>query len=71
MRTATLSTVQTSPGCVSYRLSNAWRVVWSNRVYDRAEGHASARERFRTWLQAHPSTVVLAQEGNEQHRRRA
>ena len=71
MRPAELHIVSTSPGCSSYRLLAAGRIVWSNRVHDRPEGHAGARERLRAWLQAHPYIVVLAQEGNAQQRRRA
>ena len=43
MQPAELRIVRTSPGCISYRLLAAGRVVWSNRVADRPEGHAGAR----------------------------
>ena len=58
MRTATLTTVQTSPGCVSYRLTIDGRTVWSNRVADRPEGHAGACRRLAAWAVAHGYRVV-------------
>jgi hypothetical protein len=55
-RTAELVTARTSADCSSYRLytvaegiTDAPRLIWSNRVYDRPEGHAGARSRAQQW----------------------
>ncbi|CAA9290121.1 MAG: hypothetical protein AVDCRST_MAG26-4028 [uncultured Chloroflexia bacterium] len=64
MRPATLQIVSTSPGCISYRLIAAGRVVWSNRVHDRPEGHAGARRRLAAWAAEHRYTVSERKEGN-------
>ena len=61
-RTATLEIVQTSQDCISYRLSVAGRVVWSNRVYDRPEGHQGARRRLQAWAERHGYVVVEGKE---------
>ncbi len=47
MKPVILTIVRTGSECASYRLTDvAGRVVWSNRVYDRPEGHQGARERL-------------------------
>ncbi len=53
MQPAEFHIVRTSPGCLSYRLMVAGRVVWSNRVHDRPEGHAGARRRLADWAHKH------------------
>ena len=58
MRAAELVIVQTTPDCVSYRLIAGGRVVWSNRVYPRPEGHQGARERLAAWALQHGYRVV-------------
>ncbi len=58
MKTAELQIAMTSPGCASYRLVVAGRVVWSNRVHDCREGHAGARQRLAAWALAHGVKVV-------------
>ncbi len=58
MKTATLPVLRTSPNCISYRLTCDGRRVWSNRVYDRPEGHAGARRRLEAWAAAHQYTIV-------------
>ena len=58
MRTAQLVIVQTSAGCLSYRLMVAGQVVWSNRVHNRPEGDAGARSRLEAWASAHGYRVV-------------
>ena len=68
MRPATLQIVSTSPGCTSYRLVAAGRVVWSNRVHDQPEGHAGARRRLAAWAAEHGYRVI---EGKGETRRRA
>ncbi len=73
---AQLVAVQTSPGCVSYRLlvrdpeslTAPPRVVWSNRVYDCPEGHAGAQARARAGALKHGYRIV---EGKEGQRKRA
>ena len=62
MRTAELTTVQTSAGCISYRLAADGRTIWSNRVADRPEGHAGAQQRLRAWAAAHGYRVVAGKE---------
>jgi hypothetical protein len=73
--TAELVTARTSADCISYRLysvpagiTDAPRLLWSNRVYDRAEGHAGARRRAQAWCLAHGYRMV---ERKEAHRKRA
>ena len=68
---AELIIVRTISGAASYRLYHGRALVWSTRAYTTDAGRHGARERLRQWLQAHPYTVVLGQEGNEQQRRRA
>lgn len=58
MQPATVATVQTSAHCISYRLVASGRVVWSNRVYNRPEGHAGGRRRMLTWARAHGYRVI-------------
>ncbi len=58
MRTATLEIVQTSDDCVSYRLLDGERIVWSNRVYPVPEGHAGARRRMAEWAVKHGYRIV-------------
>ncbi len=69
--TAELVIVRTASGATSYRLSHGHTLVWGTRAYSTQAGKDGARERLRRWLRAHPYTVVLAQEGKEQHRCRA
>ena len=72
MQIATLIIVNTSPGCLSYRLMAAGRVVWSNRVYNnRPEGEAGARKRMAAWAAAHGYTVVEEGAPIEQHEQRS
>ncbi len=68
---AELDIVRTASGATSYRLYHGRALVWNTRAYSTDAGRDGARERLRQWLQAHPYTVVLAKEGNEQQRRRA
>jgi hypothetical protein len=45
---AELQIVRTSPGCVSYRLIVAGRVVWINRAFaDIPESHAGCKARMK------------------------
>ncbi len=67
--TATLTITRTASGATSYRLYHGRQLVWSTRAYTTDAGRDGARERLRQWLQAHPYTVVLAQEEIEQRRR--
>ncbi len=69
--TATLTITRTASGSTLYQLHAAGVLVWSTRAYSTDAGCDAARGRLRTWLRAHPYTVVLAKEGNEQQRRRA
>ncbi len=63
MQHATLTITRTSHECASYRLTDAaGRVVWSNRVYDRPEGHQGARERLAAWAVKHGNRVVERKE---------
>jgi hypothetical protein len=73
MKTASLVTARTSADCISYRLyaaaegsTDAPRLLWSNRVYDRPEGHAGARRRAEQWCLAHGYRLV-----EERRRKRA
>jgi hypothetical protein len=75
MQTAELVTARTSAACISYRLytapegiTEAPRLLWSNRVHDRTEGHAGARRRAQAWCMAHGYRLV---ERKEVERRRA
>ena len=74
---AELVTVQTSPGCVSYRLlvrdaeslTAAPRVVWCNRAFaDMPESHAGCRARAQAWALKNGYRIV---EGKEGQRKRA
>ena len=67
--TATLTITHTASGSTSYRLYHGRQLVWSTRAYSTNAGRDGARERLRQWLQAHPYTVVLAQEGETTQRR--
>jgi hypothetical protein len=67
-RTAELVTARTSADCISYRLytapegiTDAPRLLWSNRVYDRPEGHAGARRRAQAWARQHGYRMVEQQ----------
>jgi hypothetical protein len=63
MQTAALTIVRTGTECAAYRLTDATgRVVWSNRVYDRPEGHKGARERLAAWAVTHGYKVVEQRE---------
>jgi hypothetical protein len=68
---AQLDIVRTASGATSYRLYHGRQLVWLTRAFTTDAGRDGARERLRQWLRAHPYTVVLAKEGNEQQRRRA
>jgi hypothetical protein len=64
-RTVELVTARTSADCISYRLysvpagiTEAARLLWSNRVYDRPEGRAGARRRAQAWCLAHGYRIV-------------
>jgi len=69
MQPADLHIVRTSPGCLSYRLMVAGRIVWSNRVHDRPEGHAGARRRLEAWAAEHRYTVSERRERNTPRRK--
>ncbi len=71
MQPAELHIVRTSPGCISYRLLAAGRVVWSNRVHDRPEGHAGGRRRLAVWAATHHYSVRERKEGNTPRRKLA
>jgi hypothetical protein len=65
-----LVTARTSEDCISYRLyaapegiTDAPRLLWSNRVYDRPEGHAGARRRAQQWCMAQGYRLVERKEG--------
>ncbi len=61
---AELVTVQTSPGCVSYRLIVAGRTVWSNRAFaDVPESHAGCRARAHAWALKAGYRIVEGKEG--------
>jgi hypothetical protein len=73
--TVELVTARTSAHCISYRLysvpagsTDAARLLWSNRVYDRPEGHAGARSRAQAWCVAQGYRMV---ERKEAQRKRA
>ena len=78
---AELVTVQTSPGCVAYRLyvrddeslTAPPRLVWSNRAFaDVAASHAGCRTRAWAWALEHGYRIVERREvTTEQRRRRA
>jgi hypothetical protein len=69
---AELVAIQTSPGCVSYRLlvrvtesltAPPW-VVWMNRAFaDIAESHAGCRARGHEFALKHGYRIVEGQEG--------
>jgi hypothetical protein len=61
-RIAELVIVRTSEGCLSYRLTAQGRVVWSNRVYDRPEGHQGAHRRLEAWAQRNGYRIVDARQ---------
>ena len=65
-RVAELRIVITSPDCASFRLLAEGRVIWRNRVYNRLEGHAGARQRLAAWAAQHGYRVV---EGKEERKR--
>ena len=67
--TAELVIIPRPSGATSYRLYHGRALVWSTRAYSTNAGRDGARERLRQWLQAHPYTVVLAQEGETTRRR--
>jgi hypothetical protein len=67
MKTAELVIARTSAQCISYRLysvpagiTEPPALLWSNRVYDRPEGHAGARRRAQQWCLAHGYQLVEA-----------
>ncbi len=61
---AELQIVKTSPGCVSYRLIVAGRVVWSNRTFaDIPESHAGCRARAHAWALKAGYRIVEGTEG--------
>ena len=68
---AELVTVQTSPGCVSYRLyvrdaeslTAPLRLVWSNRAFaDVAASHAGCRARAKAWAIEHGFKLIERKE---------
>ena len=74
---AELVAVQTSPGCVSYRLlvrdpeslTPPARVVWRNRAFaDIPESHAGCAARAQSWALKHGYRIA---EGKEGQRKRA
>ncbi len=74
---AELATVQTSPGCVSYRLlvrdpeslAAPPRIVWRNRAFaDIPESHAGCKGRAYAWALKHGYRIV---EGKQGQRKRA
>ncbi len=69
---AELVAVQTSPGCVFYRLlvrdaeslMAPPRIVWSNRAFtDIPQSHAGCRARARAWALKHGYRIVEEKEG--------
>ncbi len=70
MRSAELHIVRTSPGCISYRLLAAGRIVWSNRAFaDTAESHAAVRRRMEAWAAEHGYRVSERKEESQRQRR--
>ncbi len=63
MRAASLEITITSPACARYRLLDAaGRMLWQNRVYNAAQGHAGARARLTAWAATHGYKVVEQKE---------
>ena len=61
-RIAELHIVITSPDCASFRLVAEGRIIWRNRVYNRPEGHAGARQRLAAWAAQHGYRIVERKE---------
>lgn len=62
VRRAELHITVTSSSCARYTLVEAGAVIWSNRVYDRWEGHEGARARLASWALKHRVTIRARQD---------